>query len=272
MVPYGPLIHRRGVSVKKCQSVLYVDDDPDICAVVQTTLCLIAGLDVQSTNSGERAIDLAYELRPDLIILDVMMPGLDGPSTYKRIRENALIADIPVIFMTAKVLPKEIDQYLRLGAIGVIGKPFDPIALGDEVVALWNKAASARVSADVRHGDDPAQAHVESLSLRFLERVRGEVLRLRELTTSAQQGDRSVLGEIERVAHSIHGAGAIFGFPAVSTSGGAVERLVEDMRTGGMTSNEAAEPLELQLQRCTEQLAREVEAAAGSGRKRAVMS
>jgi two-component system OmpR family response regulator len=262
----------QGTSMKKCQSVLYVDDDPDICEVVQTTLCLVAGFDVRIANSGEKAIDLAYELRPDLIILDVMTPGLDGPSTYKRLCENTLIADIPVIFMTAKVLPAEVAHFLHLGAIGVIRKPFDPTELGDAVVALWNKAVSARVLAGARAGDDPMQAHVNSLALRFLERARGEVTRLRELTASARQGDRSVLGEIERVAHSIHGAGAIFGFPSVSALGGDVERLVEELATAGIASDAAAEPLDLQLLRCTERLAQEVDAAVASGPKRAGMS
>ncbi len=86
------------------QSVLYVDDDPDICSVVQATLRLVPGLDVQTADSGERAIDLAYELRPDLVLMDVMMPGLDGPSTFRRMRECALLTKIPVIFMTAKSL------------------------------------------------------------------------------------------------------------------------------------------------------------------------
>jgi DNA-binding response OmpR family regulator len=255
----------------KCQSILYVDDDPDICEVVQATLCLIAGFEVQTANSGATAIDLAYELRPDLIILDVMMPGLDGSSTYKRMRESALIADIPVIFMTAKVLPTEIAHFLHLGAIGVIGKPFDPVTLGDEVVALWNRAVSARVLTGARAGEGQVQAHVDSLALHFLERARGEVVRLRKLTASARRGDQSVLEEIERVAHSVHGAGAIFGFPSVSASGGDIERLVEELMTSGIASDHSAEPLEAQLLRYTERLAQEVEAAAG-GPKRAGMS
>jgi two-component system, OmpR family, response regulator len=258
--------------MKKCQSVLYVDDDPDICEVVQTTLCLSAGFDVRTADSGERAIDLAYELRPDLIILDVMMPGLDGPSTYKRLCENTLLADIPVIFMTAKVLPPEVAHLLRLGAIGVIGKPFDPIALGDEVLALWNKAVSARVLAGVGAGDDQVQARVDSLALRFLERARGEVIRLRELTASARPGDQAALAEIERVAHSIHGAGAIFGFASISTLGGDVERLVEELMTGGIVFDPAVEPLNLQLVRCTERLAHEVDAAVARGSKQVGMS
>jgi two-component system, OmpR family, response regulator len=253
--------------MKKCQSVLYVDDEPDICEVVQTTLCLIAGFDVRTADSGERAIDLAYELRPDLIILDVMMPGLDGPSTYERLCENTLLADVPVIFMTAKIPPQQVAHLLRLGAIGVIGKPFDPLTLGDEVLALWNKAISARELAGVRAGDDQVQARVESLALRFLERARGEVVRLRELSADARPGNQAALGEIERLAHSIHGAGAIFGFPSISALGADAERLVEALMTGGIAFDPAVEPLDLQLLRCTERLAHEVDAAAASGPK-----
>lgn len=258
--------------MKQCQSVLYVDGDPDICDVVQRTLGLIAGFKVRTADSGEMALDLAYELRPDLIILDVMMPGLDGPSTYERLCENTLLADIPVIFMTAKILPPQVAHLLRLGAIGVIGKPFDPMALGDEVLALWNKAVSARVSAGVRAGDDQVQARVDSLALRFLERAGGEVVRLRELTARARPGDQAALGEIERLAHSIHGAGAIFGFSSISALGADVERLVEALMTGGIAFDPADEPLNQQLLRCTEQLAHEVDAAAASGMKRMDMS
>src|ERR1700723_3410634 len=108
------------MAAREFQSVLFVDDDSDICSVVQATLRLVPGLDVQTADSGERAIDLAYELRPDLLLMDVMMPGLDGPSTFRRMRESALLSHIPVIFMTAKVLPAEVARFIGLGAIGVI--------------------------------------------------------------------------------------------------------------------------------------------------------
>jgi CheY-like chemotaxis protein len=103
----------------------------------------MAGLDVYAAGSGEQAIALAYGLQPDLILMDVMMPGLDGPSTLQRMRESPPISNIPVIFLTAKVLPAEVAHFLRLGALGVIGKPFDPLTLGDEIRALWNAPGSA---------------------------------------------------------------------------------------------------------------------------------
>src|ERR1700722_14277333 len=147
------------------QSVLYVDDDPDICSVVQATLRLVPGLNVQTADSGERAIDLAYEFRPALVLMDVMMPGLDGPSTFKRMRESALLADIPIIFMTAKVLPAEISQLLQLGAIGVIVKPFDPLTLYRDLLALWNNGDAACSRTIPCGGQSNAQLQVDSLTI-----------------------------------------------------------------------------------------------------------
>jgi len=74
---------------------------------------------------------------PDLILLDVMMPGMDGPTTLKSLRGHDEFAAIPVLFMTAKVQSDEVEEYLALGAVGVIHKPFDPMALSDEIRALW---------------------------------------------------------------------------------------------------------------------------------------
>jgi two-component system, OmpR family, response regulator len=120
------------------QTVLYVDDEPDIRQIVLLTLSLTKGLMVHIGESGEQALELARELEPDLLLLDVMMPGLDGPATLKRMREDPATAHIPVIFMTAKAMPQEVAKFRRMGATGVIGKPFDPMQLSKQVFALWN--------------------------------------------------------------------------------------------------------------------------------------
>jgi two-component system OmpR family response regulator len=251
---------------RKIASVLYVDDDPDICEVVKTTLCLIAGLDVHTAGSGEQAIDLAFELRPDLVLMDVMMPGLDGPSTLKRMRGHALLADIPVIFLTAKVLPAEVARFLQLGAIGVIGKPFDPLKLCDELFALWQ---DSRVHCEKIGATDAEQARVKaevgSLTDNFLQRTRNDVVHLRAIIERARHENRSVFEEAQRIAHSIHGAGAMFGFPDVSATGGAIERLVEDVMasTAGLSSK--CEPAVLQkFLEFTYRLAHDVDASAHS--------
>jgi two-component system OmpR family response regulator len=228
------------------QSILCVDDDPDICEVVQATLCLVGGFDVQTVRCGEQAIDLAYESRPDLILMDVMMPGLDGPSTFGRMREHALLAHIPVIFLTAKALPAEAARLLRLGAIGVIGKPLDPLTLCDEVSALWGKADAARETESIPAGQARVQEQVVLLSENFLRRTRKDIVRLRSIIERARRGDRPALLEAQRIAHSIHGAAAMFGFPDVSATGGAIERLVERVLASNAAHDPACEPAVLQ--------------------------
>jgi len=119
------------------KTVLYVDDEPDIREVVQMSLSLVEGLDVQICESGERALQLLPQLKPDLVLLDVMMPGMDGPSTLQKMRSIPALAKIPVVFMTAKAMPQEVARFRELGAVSVIAKPFDPIQLGNQVIAVW---------------------------------------------------------------------------------------------------------------------------------------
>ena len=245
------------MTTRKCQCILYVDDDPDICEVVRSALSLLSGFDVRTAESGERAIDLAFEHRPDLILMDVMMPGLDGPSTLKRIRASALLSEIPVIFLTAKVLPAEVAHFLDLGAIGVIRKPFDPLKLGAEVFALWKKVHANRRQAPRGRGMAlEVQAKVDSLSDDFLVRTTADVVVLREMIEQARHGDLSVLKQIQVMAHAINGAGAMFGFPDLSASGRAIERSVEDVMASPHINQSPA--VLKDLADCTETLARRV--------------
>jgi len=246
------------MSNRALESVLCVDDDPDMREVVRTTLNLIGGLSVHTAASGVQAIDRAHELRPDLILMDVMMPGLDGPSTVDRMRTSPLLANIPVIFLTAKVMPAKIAQLLGSGAIGVICKPFDPLALCDELLLLWRNA-NARATPRAEAGQMRVAAQVSSLADAFLQRAKQEVTRLREMLEQAARGEQSDFKEIERLAHSIHGAGAMFGFPEVSASGGAIERLVEAFAAPDAGAGDL--PLLQQLLDRTAQLARNIEAA-----------
>jgi CheY-like chemotaxis protein len=119
------------------RTILYVDDEPDIREVVQMSLSLIGDVDVQVCESGEEALVLVPRLRPDLVLLDVMMPRMDGPTTLSRMRADPVMAHIPVIFMTAKALPQEMERFQDMGAVAVIPKPFDPIQLGGQVVSIW---------------------------------------------------------------------------------------------------------------------------------------
>jgi two-component system OmpR family response regulator len=119
------------------QRILYVEDEPDIQAVAKLALEMVGGFTVNICSSGEEALREVTAFAPDLILLDVMMPGMDGPSTLKALREMPSAADVPVIFMTAKVQPDEVAHYKSLGALDVIPKPFDPMNLSNQISALW---------------------------------------------------------------------------------------------------------------------------------------
>jgi CheY-like chemotaxis protein len=197
-----------------------VDDEPDVCVAGLTALRQIEGLHVTTACSGEACIDAAYERRPDLIVLDSAMPGLDGSATHLIMRRNRLIATIPVVFTTAIRQPSELARLLALGAIGVISKPFDPRRMGEELVAIWTKAYTS-VGA--------APTGVNTLAQEFLVRARVDVDRIRSLAIAALPDSHAALSEIAQIAHSIHGTGAMVGYSAVSASAGALHGLVEPL-------------------------------------------
>jgi CheY-like chemotaxis protein len=125
------------MSQGRLRTVLYVDDEPDIREIVELALGLVEGLNVEVCESGERALQRLPDITPDLVLLDVMMPGTDGPTTLRRMRADPRFANIPVVFVTAKAMPAEVARFRELGAVAVIAKPFDPLQFGQQIVAIW---------------------------------------------------------------------------------------------------------------------------------------
>jgi len=119
--------------------ILYVEDDPDIQAIAMMVLETISGFTLKACSCGSEALESAVNFNPDLVLLDVMMPGMDGPETLKGLRTFPELAKTPVVFMTAKVQPQEVEGYLNLGAVGVIAKPFDPMTLAQQLRDIWAK-------------------------------------------------------------------------------------------------------------------------------------
>lgn len=113
--------------------VLVVDDEDDIREVAATTLELVGGFDVATAASGEEALRRARDLQPDAIVLDVMMPLMDGPTTLSHLRSAEETASIPVVFLTAKVQPHDRARFAQLGVMGFIAKPFDPMTLANDL-------------------------------------------------------------------------------------------------------------------------------------------
>ena len=123
----------------KMQHVLCVDDEADILEVAQLSLETVGGLTVTCLNSGQAAVAEAEQIKPDLILLDVMMPVMDGPATLKALRKNPALDHIPIVFMTARVQPAEIQEYMSMGAAGVTPKPFDPMTLAGHISEIWER-------------------------------------------------------------------------------------------------------------------------------------
>lgn len=115
------------------ERILYVEDEPDIQALAKLALEMLGDFQVMVCSGGQEALDKVIGFAPDLILMDVMMPGMDGPTTLQNLRANPATVAIPVIFLTAKVQPSEVAQYQALGALNVIAKPFDPMLLAAQV-------------------------------------------------------------------------------------------------------------------------------------------
>ncbi len=130
--------------VTSLQKILFIEDDPDIQMVAQLALEAVGGYTVQMCSSGKEALAVAEQFAPDLILLDVMMPGMDGPTTLMELRKKPSLAQTPIVFMTARVQRHEIEQYLAMGAADVISKPFDPMTLSAQVADIWVKAHETR--------------------------------------------------------------------------------------------------------------------------------
>jgi CheY-like chemotaxis protein len=125
------------------RKVLIVDDDPAIQRMAMMSLSRIGKWEVVVAESGQQAIEEAQKAIPDVILMDVMMPRMDGPSTLRLLQQHEDLARVPVIFMTAKVLREEMESYTELGAAGVIKKPFDPLTLPASIRKLLDSASGA---------------------------------------------------------------------------------------------------------------------------------
>jgi CheY-like chemotaxis protein len=116
--------------------ILIVDDEDDIREVAQVSLELVGGFEVMTASSGRDAVARARGDQPDAVLLDVMMPGMDGPATLVELRADPATRDIPVVFLTANTQTVQRQQLNQLGAAGILSKPFDPMKLPGEVAAM----------------------------------------------------------------------------------------------------------------------------------------
>jgi CheY-like chemotaxis protein len=123
------------------EKILHIEDEEDIREIALMVLELMGGFQVKQADCGEAALEIVEEFAPDLMLVDVQMPGMTGPEALIAIRKMPGFENIPAIIMTAKLVGSEAEALMVPGDLGVIGKPFDPNTLSDEIRALWNTRA-----------------------------------------------------------------------------------------------------------------------------------
>ena len=196
--------------------ILHVDDDPDIREIVELSLSLDPALAVMSCASGDDALAIAADRAPDLILCDVMMPGMDGPAVLARLRENVNTAKTPVVFMTARAQIQELEHFKTLGAAAIITKPFDPMKLADMVRGhlRFDEFSSA--------GDC------------FVQRLRRDAIMLVKYRDNLQSDADSpaLLEDLQSCVHKLAGAAGVFNFQTVSIAASTLEETIIERRAG----------------------------------------
>lgn len=130
--------------MSKLQRVMCVEDDPDIRMLLEFSLTSLGGYEVCLCPGGRSALEQAPAFKPDLVLLDVMMPDLSGPQTLAALRRQPGMQGVPVVFMTAKAMPNEVEDLLQYGATGVIVKPFDLATLPRDLLIYWEHGRGPR--------------------------------------------------------------------------------------------------------------------------------
>jgi CheY-like chemotaxis protein/HPt (histidine-containing phosphotransfer) domain-containing protein len=200
--------------------ILHVDDEPDIREVVEVSLGLDPNFAIRSCASGDMAIAMAADWQPNMILLDVMMPAMDGPTTLTHLRGNLRTSYIPVIFMTARAQTREIELLRSLGAEGVIAKPFDPMTLAASVRSYL----PTELSIEVLH-----KAFVRrELRKSFVRRAKMDAAVLIPYSSALEERLSStiVLRRIKDIAHSLAGSGGVFSFHLLSSEAASLEEAV----------------------------------------------
>ena len=203
--------------------ILLIDDDPGIQAVARLALERVGGFQVRLCGSGREALKAAPEFMPDIVLLDVSMPDMDGPETFEALRKIPQISNIPIVFLTANTQPDDIAGYKKLGAAGVLAKPFDPMKLSEAVSTLL-KQHNFREETDI-------SARFNMLQEKYAEQIPLKISRLNDLWNRLKSDnfDKPVLKEMHLIAHSLSGSGDTFGFPALSFAANRLELLLKDI-------------------------------------------
>ncbi|MBI5639470.1 MAG: response regulator [Nitrospirae bacterium] len=200
--------------------VLFVDDDVSIQKLAGITLERLGGYEALICGSATEALRAVGDFRPDIIILDVNMPWMDGPQTLAEIRKLPDMSAVPVVFLTASTQQHEIDNYIRIGAAGVIAKPFDPMTLPGKIEEFW-RCRERRQEERALNLSALSKDYAEGLPYKI-----EEIWKTWREISEGQWDDRK-LEEMRLMVHNLAGSGQTFGFPEVSLSAHLLEQALK---------------------------------------------
>ncbi|MFO7565161.1 MAG: response regulator [Enhygromyxa sp.] len=207
-------------------TILLVDDEPDIRTIAELSLSQVGGWKTILASSGVQALELASEHKPDLILLDVMMPEMDGVATFQKLAAQEDTREIPVIFMTARVQSHERERYVGFGAAGVIAKPFDPMRLPEDIRGILAQPVEQR-----------GRNRLAALRRRYAEGLASKLEGLRAAIEFAYEAEpdnrKAAIEAAHRIAHTLHGTAGTYGHAEVSRAMAEIEAALERLRDGG---------------------------------------
>jgi CheY-like chemotaxis protein len=238
MLATASTVDRKSMSM--LSRVTCVEDDPDIREIVGMALASFGDISIDLCASGAEAIERSEIFAPDLILLDVEMPGMDGVETYARLRRIPALMETPIVFMTARAMAGEIAGLQRMGAAGIITKPFDPLTLADRLADFCKRQSEA---AEVR-------ARLRDLLCRHCA---GLAHQTEELEQLLQQGldpncvSREPLLKARSITHQAKGTSGSVGFPDMSKAAAALDDLLRVLaeQTGAISPSQAQAAKEL---------------------------
>ena len=212
------LRERSPLETHQAKKILYVDDVAVIRVLAKLALESGGDFVVALCSSGEEAIAKAVAFAPDIILLDVMMPGMDGPATLQSLRQLPETALKPVVFMTGDVRTEDIERYRQLGVVDVIAKPFDPITLAARVNEIWQRRGQ-QPSMESSSAEASLLAELAELQLGYLQGLSEKLAGLKEAIDRYENERKpEALREAGFIAHSLAGSAGTFGFHLIGNS------------------------------------------------------
>jgi diguanylate cyclase (GGDEF)-like protein len=215
------------MAISSLKRILMAEDDQDIRLIAQMALEAMGSYTVRMCSCGAEALEAAPGFQPNLIILDVMMPNGDGPSTLQALRALPQFAKTPIVFLTARAQPSDLVEYEALGVFHVIPKPFDPIQLSATIEEIWKRHLAVALEAEMR-----------ALTAEYVASLPETLLQIEQVWATAQEsGAGADFKHLHRLAHTVLGTGATLHLHDLSEAARQLEAAVAPLRERALASD-----------------------------------